>query len=108
MPRFGKILGKVVRAGGRPVEDLNVFVVSGPSHPDLAAITAPDGSFSLGALQPGRYVLSAGERVEVEVLPGKVAFVEVTLTGDEVHGEPPASEHEDNVVEGQPPESDVL
>lgn len=105
MPRFGKISGRVTRAGGGPLADLNVFVISGPSHPDISAVTAPDGTFALGALEPGRYVLSAGERVDVEVLPGKTAFVEVTLTaGAQDAG--PESDRPGNVVEGRTPEEE--
>jgi hypothetical protein len=94
----GKILGKVTDAAGRPVSGLAVYVVSGPAHADIAAMTADDGTFSLGALAPGSYVVSAGETVPVRVVARKIVYLEVTLAAehaiDESQGEGPAEQLE--------------
>ena len=54
-----RLRGRVVDAGGVPVEGAVVWVVEGPPHPDIAAVTGPSGGFELGELEPGRYVVAA-------------------------------------------------
>ena len=54
------IEGRVVDAAGAPVPMASVFFVEGPvALPDIAALTGPDGSFSLSVPGAGAYILGA-------------------------------------------------
>jgi Carboxypeptidase regulatory-like domain len=54
---MGAIVGNITTTGGEPIADASVMVESGPSHPDLAAITDESGVYRLGDLEPGQYVI---------------------------------------------------
>src|SRR5262245_48584459 len=54
----GGVRGWVVTSDRRAVPDATVAVSGGPPHPDIAAMTGDDGTFSLGDLSPGRYELT--------------------------------------------------
>lgn len=83
--RLGLLAGHVMDADGRPVPEARVFVVAGPSHPDIAAFTGEDGRFALGSLAPGLYRLQveaggfAARPLTVEVRPALRAVVKVVL-----------------------------
>jgi hypothetical protein len=84
---MGIITGIIRNANDAPLADVNVLIVSGPSHHDIAAITGSDGKFSLSNLQPGNYVLKAfgeveSEGIRVPVLSGQIPFVEIWLESD--------------------------
>ena len=85
MPELGAIDGVVLGAGARPLAEATIIVVSGPTHPDLASLSAADGSFSVEGLPPGSYVLRvAAEGLEpvereVQVRAGERSRADVTL-----------------------------
>lgn len=86
---MGTITGIIRDPEDAPLESVNVIVVSGPSHHDIAAITGADGHFSINSLQPGNYVLKAfgqveSDEIEVQVLPNQVPYVEIWLDSDDV------------------------
>jgi len=54
---MGVIKGTVKTTDDEPVPEASVMVASGPSHPDVAALTDDGGAFELGGLQSGRYVI---------------------------------------------------
>ena len=57
---FGSIEGTVRDAAGRALPDVAVFIKTADQpHPDIAALTGPDGGFRLTLLLPGSYVLEA-------------------------------------------------
>jgi len=58
-PPRGQIVGRVVDAEGEPVEEAQLLITEGPTHPDIAALTASDGRFALGGLAAGTYRLRA-------------------------------------------------
>ena len=81
---MGSINGIIRDANNGPLENVNVMIISGPSHHDLAAISGADGQFSLQSLLPGNYVLKAYGQVESKELPVQVGsqqipFVEIRL-----------------------------
>lgn len=88
MKRTGSIKGIVRDADGRPIEDVNIVILSGPVHRDIAAISGPDGSFGFGRLELGDYVLQAygsdseSQVISVPVVAGKIAFVEIWLVSE--------------------------
>ena len=90
MTRTGSIKGVVRDVDNRPIGEVAVMIVSGPSHSDIAALTSPDGSFAFSQLRPGRYAIQArGEQAEsdpiqLSVRAAKVAFVEIWLDADVV------------------------
>ena len=50
----------VLDAAGRPVAGARVYVVSAPvAMPDVAALSDPQGRFTLGAPKAGRYEIGA-------------------------------------------------
>ncbi len=52
------IRGRVLLSDGTPVADVPVLIISGPTPlPDIAALTADDGSFRFDDLDPGSYGL---------------------------------------------------
>jgi len=51
---MGAIVGNITTTKGEPIADASVMVESGPSHPDLAAITDESGAYHLGDLEPGQ------------------------------------------------------
>jgi len=58
----GEVTGKVVDKQARAVPDAAVTVLESPgSFPDIAPLTSSDGSFRLGGLPAGRYVLQAND-----------------------------------------------
>ena len=84
----GVIRGVVVDADGRPVAGARVSFRSGPGPlPDIAALTARDGSFAVSAPAAGTYQLAAfGDEgapasVTVTVALGETATVELRLGG---------------------------
>jgi len=98
MRRTGAIKGLVRDADNIPIEEVSIVIVTGPTHPDIAALTGTDGTFGFSGLQPGSYVIKAyGSEVEsdelpVRVLPRKIALVEIWLETDVV-------DEQDNVVD---------
>lgn len=54
------IRGTVLDAAGRPVAMAAVYVVSAPlPQPDIAQMSAPDGTFTIAAPVAGTYVVGA-------------------------------------------------
>ena len=98
MKLAGRIKGLIRDADDVPIEDVNIVIVTGPTHQDIAALTGADGAFDFGKLQPGNYVIKAygsdleSDDIPVRVLPRKIAFVEVWLETNMV-------EEQDNVVD---------
>lgn len=98
MKLAGAIKGLVRDADDVPMEDVNIVIVTGPTHQDIAALTGADGSFGFSSLQPGNYVIKAyGSDVEsddipVRVFTKKIAFVEIWLETDIV-------DEQDNVID---------
>lgn len=98
MKTTGAIKGLVRNADDVPMEDVSITIVTGPTHPDIAALTGTDGDFYFNSLRPGNYVIKAyGSKVQsddipVRVLPRKVALVKIWL-------EPDLVDEEDNVVD---------
>lgn len=80
------VIAGVVRDGkGDPVDAARVYVVDAPvSLPDIAALTSPDGAFSIGVPVTGRYTVEATAqgwapvRATVDATPG-VNHVEISL-----------------------------
>jgi len=57
---FGSIEGSVHDLAGRALADVAVFIKTADQpHPDIAALSGPDGAFRLTLLLPGSYVLEA-------------------------------------------------
>jgi hypothetical protein len=88
MAKPGVIRGVVVDAGGRPIAGARVSFRSGPGPlPDIAALTARDGSFAVTAPAAGTYELAAvGDEgapgtATVAVAPGETATVTLRLGG---------------------------
>jgi hypothetical protein len=54
---MGAIIGNITTLEGEPVADASILVESGPSHPDLAALSDESGSYQLSDLEPGQYVI---------------------------------------------------
>lgn len=84
-PATWSIAGRVVDRAGSPVPGATVAVASSAlPHRDIAAVTGADGSFRMGGLQAGSYVLagrkgaSAGS-VEVELAGAPLDAVEIHL-----------------------------
>jgi Carboxypeptidase regulatory-like domain len=81
----GSIAGRVVDTGGQPVTGASVAVTgSSQPHRDIAAITASDGRFHFGSMEPGAYRLAArlkGSRQSADVLvpDGSQVDVEIRL-----------------------------
>ena len=80
------IRGTVVDIDGRPVADARVMVVEAPEPtPGVALLTEPDGRFTLGAPDAGRYRLAVHAdgyepgHVDVDVHGGEEAVVHVEL-----------------------------
>lgn len=98
MELAGAIKGLVRNANDIPIEDVNIVIVTGSTHQDIAALTGADGAFGFSSLQPGNYVIKAfgsemeSEDIPVRVLPKKTAFVEIWLEADIV-------DEQDNVVD---------
>lgn len=86
---MGAIAGNITTSEGEPIADASVLVESGPSHPDLAAITDASGAYRLSDLNPGQYVvrvfaegfLTMSGRVPVR--DKQVTSLNVTLEEDE-------------------------
>ncbi|MBH0122941.1 carboxypeptidase regulatory-like domain-containing protein [Rhodococcus sp. NPDC003382] len=49
----------IVRCGNTPVPFARIVVVTGPGPmPEIAILSGPDGSFTVGTPYPGRYLLA--------------------------------------------------
>jgi len=85
VPVLGTVVGTVLDATGRPVSGASVAVVaSAAQHPDIAALSAADGTFRLGRLPSGPAVLEARlgpavARVCVDVDPQEPVSVQLEL-----------------------------
>lgn len=85
-----EVIHGIVRGpDGRPVEEARVCFISGPVPlPDVAALTAVDGTFQLTAPVPGRYsILCAladgrNESRSVDVVPEATTAVTFDITTD--------------------------
>lgn len=89
---MGSITGIIRSSSHAPLEEVNVLIVSGPPHPDMAAVTGTDGRFSFNSLRPGKYLLKAYGQVEsdeipVEVLAKQIPLVEIWLETNQVSKE---------------------
>jgi protocatechuate 3,4-dioxygenase beta subunit len=88
------VTGVVVGNNGRPVGGAQIFVESGPSHPDLVSESNSEGRFHLSNLSPGRYVISATTSdgrtgsVQVRLTGGKDASTRIQLGGSSQRPEP--------------------
>lgn len=85
---MGSITGIIRNANDAPVEDVNVVIISGPTHNDIAALTGADGQFSFTGIQPGDYVIKAfgqleSPEIQVQVQTHHEPFVEVWLNDDD-------------------------
>ncbi|WP_167855709.1 carboxypeptidase-like regulatory domain-containing protein [Hymenobacter fodinae] len=81
---MGSITGIVLNTHNLPVEDVNLVIVAGPSHPDIAALTDAKGLFSFDNLRPGHYIIKAfgqvaSDDIPVQVIRNKTPFVEIWL-----------------------------
>ncbi len=98
MKLTGAMKGLIRDADNVPIEDVNIVIVAGPTHQDIAALTGADGVFGFSSLRPGNYVIKAygidveSDDIPVRILPRKIAFVEVWLEGD-------MADEADNVVD---------
>lgn len=84
----GEIAGRVLGPGGRPVAEAAVMITASPGpHPDIAALTRDDGTFSFRGLVPGEYTLLANapghptQTRSVQVAPGQAARLDFTVGG---------------------------
>jgi Carboxypeptidase regulatory-like domain len=80
------VSGIVRDPDGDPVEGARVYFASGPvPHPDIAALTGVDGSFTLSAPSPGAYEIECAaegygtERAPLEVAEGEEARLDFRL-----------------------------
>ena len=83
---LGRIVGVVRDQNGKPVEGARVYFTGAPGPvPDIAALSASDGSFSFAAPVEGTYTVeSRGEGLApasatVGVRGGEEARVEISL-----------------------------
>lgn len=81
---MGMIKGIVRSSSNRPLADVNLLIVVGPSHSDIVAVTGEDGTFEFTNLRAGHYILKAYGHVEsdeipVQLLARQVPFVEIWL-----------------------------
>ncbi|MEU4426898.1 carboxypeptidase-like regulatory domain-containing protein [Actinoplanes sp. NPDC024001] len=84
----GSISGRVLDPNGVPLSGATVSITAGPGpNDDIAALTGPDGRFSLGNLNPGRYevavfdTLNGETRAEVDVADAVSNEVEIRFGG---------------------------
>jgi len=79
------ITGTVVDADGGAISGATVAIVSGTQpFPEIAAVTAADGTFQLGGLHPGTYVLrarrgTADGMFQVEAVAGEPTAVVIAI-----------------------------
>jgi Carboxypeptidase regulatory-like domain len=80
------ISGTVRDRDGKPLAMARIYFTDGPQPlPEIAALTNDDGTFSLTAPQPGKYVIQcaadgfATKSVTVTVAQGKTAHVDIEL-----------------------------
>ncbi|HEY0678543.1 MAG TPA: carboxypeptidase-like regulatory domain-containing protein [Chitinophagaceae bacterium] len=81
---MGVIKGVVRDQKDVPLEGLNIIIVSGPTHPDITAVTDNDGTFSFSDLRAGNYMIKAygmteSDDVPVKVYRGKTTYVEIWM-----------------------------
>ena len=87
---MGTIAGTVMTIDGVPISEASVYVASGPSHADLAALTDEFGNFRLSGLSVGVYVIEVSAEGfmavsgHVPVRSGRVTRADVTLQGEEI------------------------
>lgn len=81
--RLARVSGTVIDAGGRPLTNATVSVVSPSSGWVLSAPVKADGSFSVPNVSPGEYGVAAVVRGADGV---QQAFLPMTITGDDVAG----------------------
>src|SRR4051812_48495664 len=84
-PSVGTLEGRVLGPVGEPLAGIVVSIVesSGP-HPDIAAVSAADGTFRLSRLPAGPAVVEARQggvaiRTDVDVPPDAATSVEIRL-----------------------------
>ncbi|MFI9581994.1 carboxypeptidase-like regulatory domain-containing protein [Streptomyces sp. NPDC052236] len=72
------ITGVVQDVNGRPVPDATVYITGGPApYPDIAVLSAADGSFTLSVRGEGVYTL------QCRTPDSKVAETAVTARGNQ-------------------------
>lgn len=81
---MGSIKGIVRDQNNTPMQGLNIIIVSGPTHPDIVAITDIHGKFTFTDLRPGNYAVKAygvteSDDIPVQVIKEKTAFVEIWM-----------------------------
>lgn len=86
---MGSIKGIVRDKNNFPLEGLNIIIISGPSHPDITAVTDSQGTFMFSSLKQGNYVIKAygvteSDDIPVQVHQSKTAFVEIWMETGEV------------------------
>jgi hypothetical protein len=82
------IYGIVLNRAGKPVSDARVYFTASPvAVPDVAQLTAENGTFALSAPVPGTYEITAvaedipPSAAQVAVQQNKDAQVEIRLQG---------------------------
>jgi hypothetical protein len=81
VPATGELRGVTLRANHRPLPQVVVVVHSIAEGKDRTVVSGPDGSFSLGNLQPGEYQLTAN-KAGFAISPVTIVAVQ---SGDSVH-----------------------
>src|SRR5215469_5076659 len=87
---MGTIAGRITSPDGEPIANASVMVASGPSHPDLAAITDKKGAFRLDDLEAGEYLIQVNAEGfakvcgRVPVRPRHVTRADLVLPEEEV------------------------
>jgi carboxypeptidase family protein len=77
----GSLSGTVTDAGAEPIEGVEVCVERGEEETYLCGFTETDGTYFIGGLQPGEYLVSfwGGNKYEYEYYDGASSRAEATL-----------------------------
>lgn len=87
---MGSIAGTITSDDGSTIQEATLYVVSGPSHTDLAAMTDELGNFRLSGLDAGMYVIEVNAEGymplsgRIPVRSGRVTRANATLRSEEV------------------------
>jgi protocatechuate 3,4-dioxygenase beta subunit len=87
--RVSRITGTAVDSTGRAFTGMIMAVPRGDSMMMMFGPPAqikPDGSFAVGGLTPGRYVLQARSAMGPMTGDAEVAYLDITVNGDDISG----------------------